>query len=100
MDCTFSKNANKKHTNMEKNFMDKPSSVLSPKTSETTVFLSLPLLINTAMRELNIIAVEAKRVDAIMLFLKDCTARTPFLDTSYTSHDPKSMLVLTNIEFN
>jgi len=76
--------------------MDRPRSLLSPKTSDTTVFLSWPLLINTAMRELNIIAVEAKRVDAIMLFLKDCTARTPFFDTSFTQYHPKSILVHTH----
>ncbi|KAA8520582.1 hypothetical protein F0562_014838 [Nyssa sinensis] len=34
------------------------------------------------MRELSMIAVDAKRVDAIVLFLRVYTAKTPFLDTS------------------
>jgi hypothetical protein len=38
----------------------------------------------TAIRELSMMAVDAKTVDAIILFLSVCTARTPFLDTSCT----------------
>lgn len=83
MDCTFSKKATKKHTNIEKNFIDKPSSLVSPysKIQDLPSALVTPVM-STAIRELSMMAVEAKRVDAIILFLSVCTARTPFLAES------------------
>ena len=68
IDCTLNKKATKKQDNMQKYLIEKLASLLSPKTKISALFLP-PLVINTAMRELNIIAVDAKRVDAIMLFL-------------------------------
>ena len=61
--------------------MEMPSALLSPNTTpnERSPFL---LAIKAAMTELSMMAVEANTVDAIMLFLSVCTARTPFLDTS------------------
>lgn len=61
--------------------MEKLSSLLSPKTKKADLSL-LPLVINTAIKELSMIAVDANRVDAIMLFLSVWTARTPVLDES------------------
>ena len=83
MDCRLSKKATRKQTNIEKNLMENARSLLSPNTNQDDLSL-LPLVIKTAMRELSMIAVDANRVDAIMLFLSVCTAKTPFLDTSCT----------------
>lgn len=62
--------------------MEKPSWLVSPNTRSADLS-QLPLVIKTAITELSIIAVEAKRVDAIILFRSVCTARTPLFDTSY-----------------
>ena len=88
--------ATKKQTSIRKNFMEKASSLLSPNTSNADLS-QLPLVINTAMTELSIIAVEANRVDAIILFLSVCTAKTPFLDTSYKSQQTQNIYSLHHI---
>ena len=82
MDCTLKRNATRKQSKMEKNLMEKPSSLRSPKTNSPAERLPPWLLMRTAIRELSMMAVDAKRVDAIMLFLSVCTAKTPFFDTS------------------
>ena len=65
--------------------MEKKSSLRSPNTSHMDLS-PLPLVIKMAIRELSMIAVDANRVDAIMLFLSVCTARTPFFDVSCYIH--------------
>ena len=72
---------------MQKYFTEKLAWLVSPPNTNTDDgFWSpdlFPFVINTAISELSIIAVDAKRVDAIMLFLIVWTERTPFFDTSY-----------------
>lgn len=69
--------------------MENPNGLLSPKIKSEDWLLFL-LVISTAISELNIIAVDANSVDAIILFLNVWTARTPFFDVS-------SIMVLTQI---
>ena len=68
---------------MAKHFTKKPSWVVLPKIRappRTPAIVALLLFVMmTAMMELNIIAVEARRVDAIMLLRRLCTASTPYL---------------------
>lgn len=77
----FIKKDAKKHTNMLKNLIVNPILVPSPKVMPIVWWLVLvavkPPVMRAAIRELSMMAVEAKRVDAIMLFLSVCTARTP-----------------------
>lgn len=94
----MNRKATKKQTNMAKNLMENASSLLFPKTKNAFRSL-LPPVINTAMRELSIMAVEAKRVDAIMLFRSVCTARTPFFGASCISCMPRSKLVNKDLVF-
>ena len=84
MDCTFRRKATKKHASMQKYLMEKPVSLRFPTTKRADLSL-LPFVISTAMSELSMIAVDAKRVDAIMLFLNVCTESTPFFDVSYVN---------------
>lgn len=83
MDCKLSKKATMKQTNMAKNLIENANSLLSPNKNQDDLLL-LPLVIKMAMRELNMIAVDANKVDAIILFRSDCTANTPF--------DPSSII--------
>lgn len=85
MDCTLKRKATRKQMRIEKNLMENPNWLRSPRTRKNEERLPLPLVIRTATRELSVIAVEARRVDAIMLFLRVWTASTPFLGTSCTN---------------
>lgn len=72
----------RKQTKIAKNLMEKLNWLLSLSTTNGDS-LWPPLVIRTAMSEQSIMAVDAKRVDAIMLFLRVWTARTPFFGESW-----------------
>lgn len=83
MDCTLKRKATRKQTRIEKYLTEKPNRLLSPSTVKNDERLRSPFVIRRAISELSMMAVEARRVDAMMLFLSVWTARTPFFDASY-----------------
>lgn len=68
MDCTLHRNATRKHSKIAKYFTEDKNEVLFPYTSwEAAWFKFEVLLTKTLIIELNVIAVVARRVDAIIL---------------------------------
>ena len=83
MDCTLQRKATRKHSKMQKYLIDERVGVLFPYRSCDVLLAELVVLLtNTPISELRVIAVVAKRVDAMMLLRIVWTAKTPFFKGS------------------